>query len=220
MPNRSQWFAITSALVASGAAVGAWLATTNGWAVALAVLATFILSTVVSVAQALLHQVKLDKAPVWMEGSKLLGSERERVEDHYDRLKGTLVYWKNEAAAYRRLHFARVVWSLLSAVLLPVLIQFYKPNDPWAKAFLTSLTTWTGLVVALAYTLKAEHRYQGMRQQESDYYDSARDFLDSLKPDDPSLVSKVEAYFAATRAIRRTARKVETGAPPSATDAR
>lgn len=194
--------------------------TSNGWATALAVLATLVLGTVVPVAQALLHQVKLDKAPVWMEESGLLGKEKERVEAHYSRLKGTLVYWKNEAAAHQRLHMARVVWSLLSAVLMPVLIQYYDATDKWANAFLTSLTTWTGIIVALAYTLKSEHRYQGIRQQESDYYDLARDFLDSLKPGDPDLVTKVDTYFEATKAIRRTARKVETGAPPSATDAK
>jgi hypothetical protein len=98
------------------------------------------------------------------------------------------------------------------------LVQFYDAKDGWANAFMTIITTWTGLVVAVAYTLKSEHRYQGMRQQESDYYDMARKFLDSLHENDPDLEAKVESYLATTQAIRRTARKVETGSPPSATD--
>lgn len=216
--NPAKTLAFVSAITGICGALFAYRQVESGWASALAALAVAIVATAVPVANAFLNKVALDEAPVWMENAKNLGVQRERILDHYARLKGTLVYWKNEAAAHQRLHLSSVIWSLLSAVLLPVLVQFYDAKDSWANAFMTVITTWTGLVVALAYTLKSEHRYQGMRQQESDYYDMARKFLDSLRENDPDLDAKVEHYLRATDAIRRTARKVETGSPPSASD--
>ena len=54
---------------------------------------------------------------------------------------------------------ARVIWSLISAITLPVLILFYDAADKWAVSFMTLLTTWTGLIVTLSYTFKAEEKY-------------------------------------------------------------
>jgi hypothetical protein len=190
------------------------------WAAGIATLVISIVGTAIPIAYAVLHRVDINAAPVWIENTTNLGAQHERVKEHYGRMKGTLIYWKNEAAAYHRLDTARVIWSLVSAVSLPVLIQYYDQTVPLANAFLTILTTWTGLIVSLAYTLKAEQRYQGMRQQESDFYDIARNLLDSTSPDDPQLKEKVDEYIKRVEAIRRTARKVETAAPPSALDIR
>lgn len=188
------------------------------WVAGISSLIIAIVGTSIPIAYGLLNKVDIKKAPVWIENTKNLGDQHERVKEHYGRLKGTLVYWKNEAAAYHALDMARVVWSLISAVALPVLIQYYDQNDAYANAFLTILTTWTGLIVSLAYTLKAEQKYQGMRQQESDYYDIARSLLDNVDPDDERLKEKVDDYIKRVEAIRCTARKVETAAPPSALD--
>ncbi|MFT5116010.1 MAG: hypothetical protein ACI8XU_001797 [Kiritimatiellia bacterium] len=72
--------------------------------------------------------------------------------------------------------------------------------------------------ITTAYTLKAEQNYQGLRQQESDFYDIARHLLDHADPEDPKLKENVDRYIQQAEAIRRTARKVETAAPPSARD--
>jgi hypothetical protein len=188
------------------------------WLVALGVLTSAIALTVLGLGQAFLNQVKLDEAPKWIEAANNLGDQKERILEHYARFKGTLVYWKNDAAAHNRLHTARVFWSLLSAVLLPVLIRLYDGNASWARIFMTVFTTWNGLIVALAYTFKSEQRYQGMRQQESDYYDLARRLLDFGDPNDPNFKVHVDRYIADAENIRQMARRVETGAPPSALD--
>lgn len=217
--SASQAFAVSVLLAALLSGVYAWYLYADGWAVGIAVLCIAIAATSLPIGQALLQQIALDAAPVWMEEATNLGAEQQRVVVHYKRLKGTLVYWKNQAAAHHRLHMAGVFWSLSSAVLLPVLVQYYDVKSSASNAFMTILTTWTGFVVAVAYTLKSEQRYQGMRQQESDYYDLARSFLDSIRPDDPQLTEKVDLYIKNVDRIRRTARKVETGSPPSALDA-
>jgi len=217
--NPKQAFAAYTASAAVVAATAAWYFTSNPWAAGLGALGVAIGATAVPVLQAMLHRVHLDAAPTWLQDSKNLGAERDRVVEHYGRLKGTLVYWKNEAAAHHRLYQASVIWSLLSGVLIPVLVQFYDESDAWSKGFMTILTTWTGFLVAITHTFKSEHRYQGMRQQESDYYDLARTFLDQVEPDDPTELARlVDRYFEDTARIRRMARRVETGTPPSGLD--
>lgn len=216
--SSSRWFFLIvffACIVAGGVA---YRTLSSPWFVALSVLIVGILTTIVSLAEAFLNQVRLDEAPKWIEQATNLGGQKQRVLEHYERLKGTLVYWKNDAAAHNRLHNARVFWSLLSAVLLPVLVRLYDGTEQWSLIFMTVFTTWTGLIVALAYTFKSEQRYQGMRQQESDYYDLARRLLDFADSNDPDIKDVVDQYIADTEAIRQMARRVETGAPPSAVD--
>lgn len=220
MKNSARVFAATFSLLIVGAPIATYYVLPSFWAAGIATLMVSIVGTAIPIAYAMLHKVDVNVAPVWIENTTNLGEQHDRVKEHYGRIKGTLVYWKNEAAAYHRLDTARVIWSLISAVALPVLIQYYDQSDTLANAFLTILTTWTGLIVSLAYTLKAEQRYQGMRQQESDFYDIARNLLDSTSPDDLQLKEKVDEYIKRVEAIRRTARKVETAAPPSALDIR
>ncbi len=220
MKISSRFFAIILFLLSAGVPVITYYHSSSFWAAGISLLIICIVGTAIPIAHAILNKVDINAAPIWIENTVNLGEQHDRVKEHYGRIKGTLIYWKNEAAAYHRLDTARVIWSLVSAVALPVLIQYYDQKDILANAFLTILTTWTGLIVSLAYTLKAEQRYQGMRQQESDFYDIARNLLDSTSPDDPQLKEKVDNYIKKVEVIRRTARKVETAAPPSALDIR
>jgi hypothetical protein len=187
------------------------------WSAGVALLSVSILATLGPIVFSFLGFVELNDPGKWLESADQLGSHRQRVEEHYSRIEGTLKFWKNKAAAYQRLHQARVVWSLVSAVSLPVLIQRYDKNDGWSVLFMTMLTTWTGLTVAWAYTFKAEEKFQGYRQQESDFYDTSRRLLDFAKTDDQvALSDQVDAYLKTVDEIRRVGRRVETGSPPSA----
>lgn len=186
------------------------------WQAGVAVLVISIGSTLAPILFSFLNFAQLNDPGDWFNTASQLGNEQARVEAHYSRIRGTLRFWKNKAAAYHRLHLARVYWSLLSAVALPVLIQHFDRANKWSVLFMTILTTWTGLVVAISYTFKSEEKYQGLRQQESDFYDVSRKLLDTVVPGDPDLTDKVNKYIETVSSIRRTARRVETGSPPSA----
>lgn len=186
------------------------------WQAGCAVLGVGIACTLAPIIYSFLSFQELYDPGDWFNTASQLGPQQERVAGHYSRITGPLRFWKNKAAAHHRLHLARVFWSLISAVSLPVLIQHYDRSNDWSVLFMTTLTTWTGLVVALAYTFKSEERFQGFRQQESDFYDASRDLLDSVSPDDPDLREKVDAYIELVKSIRKFARHVETGSPPSA----
>jgi hypothetical protein len=187
------------------------------WRAGITALTVSIAVTIVPIVVSFLGISRLNPQERWFDTADYLGPQKERVEDHFSRMVGTLMYWKSKAAAHYRLHLARVVWSLASAVSLPVLIQRYEPDNAWSVIFMTMLTTWTGFVVALAYTLKSEEKYQGFRQQESDFYDVSRRLLDSARgKTDEDLRTQVDQYIREVNEVRKVGRRVETGSPPSA----
>jgi hypothetical protein len=214
MINRKQWGSLLIAILCSigtfyvGMQYGSWQA-------GLVVLIFGIMTTIIPIISGFLGFTKLDQSESWFNSAEQLGTQKQRVIDHYRRIEGTLKYWKNKAAAHHRLHIARIIWSLVAGVSLPVLVQLYDKTR-WAYIFMISFTTWNGLLVLLAYTLKSEEKFQGFRQQESDYYDISRNLLDFAKNDDHNLEKIVDDYFRAVAAIRKVGRIVETGSPPSA----
>lgn len=209
------WAVLLSVLATGFALYGiAWYS--GAWQAACAGLALGMVCTIVPISHAFLKRVQLNEVGPWFHNAKQFGDQQQRLVDHFTRIRGTLVFWKNKAAAHHRLDMARVIWSLISAVGLPVLIQFFDPLNPWSVGFLTGLTTWTGFIVALAYTMKSEQTYQGLRQQESDYYDISRNLLDFTKADAKDLEKTIVVYFRTVEPIRQTGRNVETSSPRSA----
>jgi hypothetical protein len=205
------------AMVALAFAALVRVGTRHGWWYGgLACLAVAIVTTGVPIIWSFLGFVKLNDPGPWFEQAANLGLHAPRLEAHYKRIEGTLRFWKNKAAAHQRLHQGRVMWSIISGVSLPLLVQRFDKSAPGAILFMTVFTTWTGLISVLAYTFKSEEKYQGFRQQESDFYDEGRRLLDFADPTDPNFAETVNAYIRTIDRVRRVGRRVETGSPPSA----
>ncbi|MFK5969152.1 MAG: hypothetical protein QM487_03395 [Candidatus Marithrix sp.] len=164
---------------------------------------------------AFLKKVKLNKAPKWFGEADSFEEQKDRLVAHELRIEGTLLFWKNKATAHYYLHIARVSWSLMSAVTLPVIIQFYDKTDSWSVAFLTAFTVFSGFIVALAYAMKSEDMSRGLRECESDYYDVARALLDDPGSTPDERKKQVDNFFETAKRIRQAGRKVETNRPPS-----
>jgi len=171
--------------------------------------------TMLPIVYAFLKKVKLNKVSQWFGEANSFEEQKERLVVHESRIAGTLVYWKNKAAAHHRLHLARVTWSLVSAVTLPVIVQFYDSGNPWSVAFLTALTIFSGFIVALAHAMKSEEMYRGFRECESDYYDVARQLLDNPTDTPEARKEQVDKFLITAEKIRKAGRKVETSSPPS-----
>ncbi|MGV9804571.1 hypothetical protein [Micromonospora chersina] len=186
------------------------------WYGGLAALAVGIVTTALPIIWSFFGFLELNDPGPWFTSAANLGTQASRLQAHYGRIEGTLRFWKNKATAHYRLHLARVMWSLISSVSLPVLVQRFEKNEPGAVLFMTALTAWTGLISILAYTFKSEEKYQGFRQQESDFYDEGRRLLDFADPNDPRLKERVDDYIRTIDQVRRVGRRVETGSPPSA----
>ena len=185
------------------------------WFAGWVVLMSAVLITVVPVVYAFMKRIKLETPEAWLPESDAFTNQLGRLKDHEARIQGTLSYWKNKAAAQKRLHLARVIWSLASAVSLPVLIQVYDRQEFWANVFMTSLTFWTGFIVAVAHTFKSEQQFIGFRQCESDYYDLARALLDFPQDTEEGRIKQVDDFFRKVVKVRKAGRRVEIGAPHS-----
>ena len=167
----------------------------NLWFIGCLVLTLAILLTLAPVVYAFLKQIKLEAPNAWFKQSEAFTDQQARLRDHEVRIQGTLLYWKNKAAAHKRLHLSRVIWSLVSGVSIPVLIQFYDRQEVWAVVFMTSWTSWTGVIVAFAHTFKSEQQFTGFRQCESDYYDLARTLLDFPEDTKEGREKQVDDFF-------------------------
>lgn len=171
--------------------------------------------TILPIILAFLKKVKLHKVAKWFEEADAFEEQKQRLIDHELRMLGTLVYWKNKAASHNRVHTARIIWSLISAVALPVIVQFYDKTNPWSIAFLTVLTVFSGFIVLLEHALKSASMCKGFRQCESDYYDLARALLDFPAQTSEGRKEQVNEFLQKVERIRKAGRKVETGSPPS-----
>lgn len=180
-------------------------------------LACFLIS-ILLILIASLKKVKLKKVPVWFSEANDFKEQKKRLTEHELRIEGTLAYWKNTAAMHHRIDKSRIIWSLFSAISLPVLIQFYDNTNSWSVAFLTSLTIITGLSVSLSHALKSEQMYRGFRECESDYYDLARKLLDFPETTEELRKIQVDNFLNQVELIRKAGRKVETNRPPSGLD--
>jgi|SRR6267143_3586990 len=48
---------------------------------------------------------------------------KEAIALNFERIAGTLVFWKFEAAKYKAAHYYSLIWTIPSAVLIPILTQ-------------------------------------------------------------------------------------------------
>lgn len=188
----------------------------NSWLIGLCILVIGIILTIVPIVLAFMKKVRLDKPESWFNEANHFGDLKERLIANEKRILGTLIYWKNQATAHKKLHSSNTFWGIISAVSLPVLIQFYDETDFWSLAFMTVLTFWTGILFAISHTLKSEEKYQGFRATESEYYDITRELLDTPFRKKEELEKLVNTYFETVEKIRKVARNVETESPPSA----
>lgn len=188
------------------------------WPIAFLAVLAGSLFTIIPIVLAFLKKVKLDVARVWFEDADYFLEQHKRLCDHEQRILGTLVYWKNKAAAHHRLHSAGIIWSLITAVSLPVLVQFFDSTNSWSVAFLTSITVFSGFIVAVSHALKSEEQSRGFRECESDYYDCARSLLDNPGATEDERKEQVDEFLKTVEKIRLAGRKVETNRPPSGLD--
>ena len=94
------------------------------WFDGLIILSVFILISVIHILRAALEKVQVNAgAPGFDDAFGFSDEAKKRLEDHHKRIEGTLIFWKNQAALYERMYRYAILWSILSGVLIPVLIQ-------------------------------------------------------------------------------------------------
>ena len=48
---------------------------------------------------------------------------KEILKQHYSRIQGTLIFWKNASEKYRRFHYYCLFWTIPISILIPIITQ-------------------------------------------------------------------------------------------------
>jgi hypothetical protein len=131
-----------------------------------------------------------------------------KLEQHYDRLQGTLVFWKNKAEMYGRFHHYSIAWTIIGGISLPFLTQAITA-DPWSKWMLTIISAHVALIFVAQKGFKIEQNYKNYRLGESEYYDIRRRLMDQPDRFGENEKEQIDRYFTLVESIRHDMRTRE-----------
>lgn len=185
------------------------------WGVALTVYVLAAVVSLIPVAVRLARLVQLlpagpsfDQSPHFSDEAKVL------LMQHWDRIHGTLVFWKTQAARYKAFHTYSLVWVSVSTVLVPLLAQAVTVNA-WSRALLTVVGAQAALLLTLTRTFRVESHYKAFRHGESEFYDLYRRLLDQPSTFGATETDQLSTYFELTDRLRRFIRTAETDNLPA-----
>ncbi|MCW3841460.1 hypothetical protein ONA70_15270 [Micromonospora yasonensis] len=187
----------------------------NGWAIALFGYIAVAIATLYPALRTLFGMVSLNPGGPSFADSAHFGDEaKKRLSQNFERIHGTLVFWKTQAERYRRFHMYSLVWVTVSTVSLPILAQAITP-DPWSKTLVTVVAAHAALTLGLSRGFRVEANYKAFRSGESDFYDLYRRMLDRPEVFGATEDEQVKKYIEQVEMVRRVVRTAETDNLPS-----
>jgi hypothetical protein len=180
------------------------------WTIAIWIYSILAFVTFLPVLVAILKKVKLNPGGDTFDTSPHFSKEsKELLKQHFSRIHGTLVFWKNKAEWHKRFHFYTLCWTIPVSILIPIIAQSLDITFE-SKLFLTIISTHSALLVAFHRALKVENNFKAFRHGESEFYDLFRQLLDRPKTFGDTEEKQIEKYFSDVDFIRRTVRIAET----------
>jgi len=172
----------------------------------------------VPVVIAMLKKVKLHPGgETFSESPYFTDANKKLLQQHFTRLHGTLVFWKNKAEWHKRFHYYTLFWTIPVSILIPIITQTVDTTFE-AKLFLTIISTHTALLIAFHRALKIENNFKAFRHGESEFYDLYRRLLDRPLSFGATEEKQLETYFIEVENIRRAVRIAETDNLPMIDD--
>ena len=181
----------------------------DNWLIAICIYIILIFTTFIPILIAVFKRVKLHPGgQSFDDSSHFTDNAKKHLSQHFSRLEGTLLFWKNEAEKYKRLHYYTVFWTIPSLVVIPILAQVISGNS-YSKIFLTIVSAHTAILLSFHRGLKVERNFRAFRQGESEFYDVYRRFLDRPTTFGSTEDEQLNNYFDATENIRKYVRNAE-----------
>ncbi len=167
------------------------------------------------VGRALLKGVDLHPGgPSFDESPHFSEEARKLLDQHFERLRGTLGYWKTQASKYKAFHTYCLVWITLSTASVPFLSQAIT-DDAQSKWLLTIVGAHAAILLAFSRAFRVENNYKAFRHGESEFYDLYRRLLDRPRLFGLTEQQQLAAYFEQVEIVRRSIRTSETDNFPS-----
>jgi hypothetical protein len=133
------------------------------WQIALAAYLTLALVSVGPAIFAILAKIPLHPGgPAFEDAPHFSQEAKIRLRQNYDRMLGTLGFWKKQAVKYERMHIYRMSWIIVLSFATPALTQIipqYK-DDPYASLFLNIATLHIALITSIHKFLKVEVNFK------------------------------------------------------------
>lgn len=176
--------------------------------------------TFIPVLTAILKRVKLHPGgTAYDESPYFTDEQKNRLNQHYTRMQGTLLFWKNRALKHNRFHHYTLIWTTAISIILPILIQTIGDQN-FSKILLTIISVHSALLIGFHRAFKVEKNYQTFRSAESEFYDLRRDFIDNAYKNRSNMDSEIDKYFEAVSKLRMMARREEIDNTPSLKEAK
>ena len=180
------------------------------WTISIIAYILLAILTFIPVVKALVKKVKLHPGgESFSESPYFSDANKKLLQQHYTRLYGTLIFWKNKAEWHKRFHYYTLCWTIPVSILIPIITQTIDTSIE-SKLFLTVISTHTALLIAFHRALKIENNFKAFRHGESEFYDLYRRLLDRPKGFGETEEIQLESYFIEVEKIRKTVRIAET----------
>lgn len=140
-------------------------------------------------------------------------SQVQRLQQNYERIHGTLRFWKGKAVGYTRIHYYCVLFTIIASWAVP-LITATVPDISQAKWLILTISSHIALGISLHRGLNVTENMQVFRHGESEFYDLNRRLLDTPDEFGNSQEEQLEFYFKSVADLRRFVRRQETESAP------
>ncbi len=173
------------------------------WTISIIAYILLALLTFIPIVKALVKKVKLHPGgESFSESPYFSDANKKLLQQHFTRLYGTLIFWKNKAEWHKRFHYYTLCWTIPVSILITIITQTIDTSIE-SKLFLTVISTHTALLIAFHRALKIENNFKAFRHGESEFYDLYRRLLDRPKSFGESEEKQLEN-------IRKSVRIAET----------
>jgi len=180
------------------------------WTIAIICYIIFSVLTFIPVVVAMLKKVKLhDGGQSFAESPHFSEESKELLQQHYSRIHGTLIFWKNKAEWHKRFHYYTLFWTIPVSILIPIITQSLDATME-SKLFLTIISSHIALLFAFHRALKVENNFKAFRHGESEFYDLYRRLLDRPLTFGNTEREQIDNYFSDVDKIRKSVRVAET----------
>ena len=187
----------------------------NPWLIALVMYVALATISAMPVLLAIFGKVALHPGgPGFLESDRFSEPAKKALQDNFERLRGTLGFWKKQAETYRRLHYYCLCWTIPSAVIVPLLTQAVS-DDPYSKWLLTVISAYSAILLATHRSFKVMENYRAFREGESSFYDTYRRLLDRPHTFGSTEADQVSKYMDEVENLRKLIRNAETDNTPS-----
>jgi hypothetical protein len=185
----------------------------TAWGIVLAAYLLLAFVSLIPVLLAAFGSVKLHPGgPAFEEALCFSPEAKQRLAQNYERMRGTLAFWKQQATKYERLHLYCMLWLIVLSAVTPVLtlaVPQY-PNDPFAKWVLTAAALQISIITGIHKFFKVEVNFKAFRQGESEFYDTYRRMIDNPRSFASSEDEQLIQYFSQVSLVRKKVRNAET----------